>query len=173
MFISKRELLYWRTLYDYLLKAAFTRVARPVCSALPFACTETIQALWRRRETGEWLWQDTFASPNKAIPIDPATRPPAPDEAAMQEFEKAAESFLQSMQLPRNCIILTAVPNNVLTDEPIAERIGKRFNLPVVVPHLDALATLDESHLNTASAERWSEAFLREATPALARCLVK
>lgn len=173
LFASKREKRYWRTLHNYLLKAAFTRIARPVCSALPFACTNTIQALWRRRDTGEWLWRDTFAAPNKAIPIDAATRPPAPDEAAMREFEKAAESFLRTLQLPRHCIILTAVPNNVLSDEPIAERIGRRFQLPVIVPHLDALSTLDDSHLNSASAERWSEAFLREATPTINRCLRK
>ncbi|MGY3503151.1 hypothetical protein [Bradyrhizobium sp. USDA 4471] len=60
-----------------------------------------------------------------------------------------------------------------MTDEPIADRIGKQFQLPVIVPHLDHLATLDESHLNAASAERWSEAFLRDATPAFDRCLRK
>ncbi|MCK1677152.1 hypothetical protein [Bradyrhizobium sp. 150] len=173
MFISKRNSLYWRTLYGYLLKAAFTRVVRPICGTLPFACSQKLQTLWRRRETGAWLWQGTFAELNKTIPIDPATRPPAPDEATMREFEKAADSLLRTLRLPRHCIILTAVPNSILTDEPIADRVGKRFQVPVIVPHLEGLATLDESHLNAASAERWSVAFLHEATPILDRCLRK
>ncbi|MGY3234724.1 hypothetical protein ACVMAJ_001614 [Bradyrhizobium sp. USDA 4448] len=173
MFGSKRKSLYWTTLYAYLLKATFTRVVRPICATLAFACTQKLQTLWRRRDTGDWLWQGTFAELNKSIPIDPATRPPAPDEAALLEFEKAADIFLRGLRLPRHCIILTAVPNSILTDEPIADRIGKQFQLPVIVPHLDHLATLDESHLNAASAERWSEAFLRDATPAFDRCLRK
>ncbi|WP_368507579.1 hypothetical protein [Bradyrhizobium lupini] len=173
MFIAKQNSLYWRTLYGYLLKAAFTRIVRPICETFPFACSQKLQTLWRRRETGDWLWQGTFAELNRSIPIDPATRPPTPDEETMRGFEKAADSFLRTLRIRRQCIILTAVPNSVLTDEPIADRLGERFQLPVIVPHLDALATLDESHLNAESAERWSEAFLRAAAPMLDRCLRK
>jgi hypothetical protein len=163
--------LLWRMFYNYLLKAVFTRIARPVCAGLPFICAQKLQTLWRKRETGEWLWQDTFEQRDKAIPIDPARRPPSPDEAAMRGFEKAASVLIGTLRLSRDCIILTAIPNSVSTSEPIAERIGKGFQLPVVVPHVDNLATIDDSHLNGPSAERWSGAFLREAAPALDRCL--
>lgn len=173
MFRPKREKLFWKTFYSYLLKGGFTRIARPICASLPLVCSEQLQTLWRKRETGEWMWRDTFAEANKSIPIKPASRAPAPDEAAMRDYEKAAQLFLDTLRLPSNCIILTAIPNSVTTDEPIAVRIGVRFQLPVIVPRVDNLATIDDSHLNGPSAERWSDAFLRDAAPLLDRCLAK
>ena len=41
----------------------------------------------------------------------------------------------------------------------------------VVLPELDGLATFDRSHLNEASAERWSAAVLGKIGPVLDRCI--
>ncbi|WP_213770074.1 hypothetical protein [Bradyrhizobium sp. dw_78] len=173
MFRPRTELLFWTTFYGYLLKGGFTRIVRPICSQLPFVCSETLQTLWRKRETGEWMWRDTFAEANRSLPINPAARSPAPDESAMQDYEKAAQLFIGSLGLPRHCIILTAIPNSLTTDEPIADRLGARLQLPVIIPHVNDLATIDNSHLNGPSADRWSDAFLRESAPALDRCLAE
>jgi hypothetical protein len=161
---------YWKTFYNYLLKSGFSRIARPLCIQAPSLCTQTAPSLWRRRKTGEWVWRDTFPM-NSPLPIQPWKRAPAPDEAAMQGFEKQAEIFLGTLQMPHQCIILTAVPNSLVTDEPIASRVGKRFQLPVIVPHLTGLTTIDWNHLDGPSAERWSQAFLEGASAVLDRCL--
>jgi hypothetical protein len=171
MFRPKTEKLFWKTFYGYLLKSAFTHVARPICATASFLCAQDLQTLWRRRETGEWMWQGTFANPNKFNPINADTQPPAPSDADMTQIEKAANTFLASTDVPRKCIIITAVPNSVSLDEPVARRVGKRFDLPVVIPVVDDLGTIDGSHLNAVSAERWSEAFLRDAAPAIEGCL--
>jgi hypothetical protein len=173
MFRPKTEALFWKTFYGYLLKSGFSHVVRPLCATAPFLCAQELQTLWRRRETGEWAWQETFQNANKSIPIDPARRPPSPGEADMLEIEKATELFLASVDVPRACIFLTAAPNNVSTDRPVAERLGNKFRLPVIIPDLDGLGTIDDSHLNDPSAERWSKAFLEIVTPAIDRCLAQ
>jgi hypothetical protein len=71
----------------------------------------------------------------------------------------------------RECVIITAIPNSVSTDEPIANRVGTKFNFPLIIPHLDDLGTIDDSHLNRDSAERWSRAFMNDAAPTLDRCI--
>lgn len=164
---------YWAALYNNLLKAGFSRVARSLCGYLTGACPQTLRTLWRRPETGEWVWLGTFAMKDESIPVDPAKAQPPPDEPAMENILQAATAFVADLRLPSRCVILTAIPNNVAIDEPIANRVGERLQLPVIVPHLDHLATIDNDHLDGPSAERWSGAFFRDAIPALDRCLAK
>jgi hypothetical protein len=168
---SKTAPIFWQTLYQYLLKFTFSRIARPLCRTAPFLCSQTRQTLWRERKTGEWKWQETFADQNKFKPIDPTLRSPAPAEADMLTIEKSAAAFLATLGTRPECVILTAIPNSVSTDLPIANRIGEKFSLPVIIPHVDNLGTIDDSHLNGPSAERWSSAFLHDAAPTLDRCL--
>lgn len=171
---SQTETLYWKTYYNYLLKATFSRIARPLCMQLPFVCAQKVQSLWRRRQTGDWDWQDSFVEKNYShLPITPSMQEPAPNVQAMQAIESAAGMFLETMHLPRNCIILTAIPTSRLAAEPVAEQVGGRFHLPVIVPHLDNLSTIDYDHLDASSAERWAGTFLHMATPTLASCLAK
>jgi hypothetical protein len=170
----KLELLYWKSLYNYSLKAVFSRIARPLCIHLPSLCTQNLASIWRNRETGEWDWQDTLLPKNfNSFAIQPSMRAPAPDEPAMQNIEKAAEKFFEALHLPSRCIILTAIPTSRVTDEPVADGVGKRFGFPVIVPHLDNLLTIDYDHLNEPSAERWSSVFLHDASPLLDRCMAE
>jgi hypothetical protein len=171
MLRPKTESLFWKTFYGYLLKDGYAHLARPLCETAPFLCGQTLQTLWRRRETGEWLWQETFANKNTFKPITPSSRAPAPDESDMLKIESAAETFFGTLALRHECIILTVIPNSVSTDEPIANRVGRKFGLPVILPRVDNLGTIDDSHLNGDSAERWSSAFLIDAAPTFERCL--
>lgn len=171
MLRPKTDIMFWKTFYNYLLKGAFANIERPLCAIAPFLCAQTVRTIWRRRQTGEWLWHDTFADPNKFQPINPALRSPTPDEADMQTIEKAAEKFIGALGLPRQCIVITAIPNSVSTDEPVASRVATKLGVPLVIPHLEDLGTIDDSHLNRDSAERWSRAFLTDAGPILDRCV--
>jgi hypothetical protein len=48
----------------------------------------------------------------------------------------------------------------------IAEKLGH----DLLAPGVEDLSTYDGSHLDEASAERWSAAFLREAGPRIQSC---
>jgi hypothetical protein len=73
--------------------------------------------------------------------------------------------------VPRRCVILTGVPNSEIDSEKLAEIIGLDLQLNVVVPQLDNLQTIDTSHLNAESGERWATAFLRNAAGLITACL--
>ena len=52
-----------------------------------------------------------------------------------------------------------------------ARAIANTLGRPLIAPELADLQTFDESHLDSPSAERWSSAFLAEATPRIRQCL--
>jgi hypothetical protein len=49
--------------------------------------------------------------------------------------------------------------------------IAAKLGHDLLAPQIDGLLTFDGSHLDEASAERWSAAFLREAGPRIRRCV--
>jgi hypothetical protein len=171
LFKEKTDIDFWKAFYEYLLKAAFSHLVRPLCNSVSFVCAQDKLTLWRRSNAGEWLWKQTFDDQKRSKPIDAALRPPLPAENIMKLIENSAGNFLQDIHVSPGCTILTAIPNNDAADRPIAERIGGRYGLPIITPTLDGLSTIDGSHLNEISAERWSEAFLNEAAPILDRCI--
>jgi hypothetical protein len=57
------------------------------------------------------------------------------------------------------------------TDIEKARAVAKGLGLSFVAPELNGLQTFDESHLDSASAERWSRAFYAQAGPQIRKCL--
>lgn len=168
----KTEAKFWKTRYSYILKQTFGRLVRPACNSLgPTLCQQKVPSIWRRFDTGDWEWRETLvvAHPS-AFPIKTVGRNQPPDEAALQQMEKAAAILIDRLDLPPRCIILTAIPNDFETNEPIVARVSGRYNLPVIIPQLHGLTTIDHNHLDSRSAEQWSEAFLKLAAPLLAAC---
>jgi len=51
-----------------------------------------------------------------------------------------------------------------------AQEIAKALGLPLIAPQVDGLMTFDGSHLEPASAARWSAAFLEAAGPVIQDC---
>jgi hypothetical protein len=82
-----------------------------------------------------------------------------------------AEAFLANVPVRRSCVILTGVPNPQVDSEGMAAAIGRAVGLPVIAPHVAGLNTVDISHLNGPSGERWSAAFLAAAAPTIDACL--
>jgi len=57
--------------------------------------------------------------------------------------------------------------SSIETAGAVADALG----LNLVAPELEGLQTFDGSHLDPASAERWSKAFLDAAGPQIRKCL--
>lgn len=86
------------------------------------------------------------------------------------EYEGRARDFLATIPADPQCIVLTNVPNSDMS-LGTARALAERLSLSFVAPELEGLATFDGSHLDPASAARWSAAFMEELAPRAAQCL--
>lgn len=136
-----------------------------------FFCRGEAETLFRSRETGFWLTD--YYRPDLSIPV-------TFNDSLSVRFEDSQfltldmrlallESFIEKTGLPRECVILTVTPH---TGTPLnfVKALSARANLAAYFPDVPDLRTIDESHLNKASAERWSAAFLSLAEADLRKC---
>ena len=129
-----------------------------------FLCRGSAETLYRDRSNGHWLTD--YYRPNQRIPVSES-------DALLDTVDEsvhAAELFINGLGLNRECVILTLTPR---TDTPtaFAEELSQRLELPLITPALSGLLTIDHSHLDKDSAERWSTAFLAEFEQHLNRCV--
>jgi len=144
-------------------KQVWQRVHRAICEPLPTVCGEEY-VIFRSRATGAWLV--TGGLHEKA----PVTYEHHVDRAMLNAYTAAAEVFLSRLSIPRECVLLTLVPNGN-TEIGTAKAIAAALGLELVAPELDDLSTFDGLHLDRSSAERWSTAFIQVAGPQIRRCV--
>jgi hypothetical protein len=80
-----------------------------------------------------------------------------------------AKEFIGRLKVERQCVVLTIVPNKD-TRRAEAQTIANALGVSFIAPRVEGLTTFDGSHLDVASAARWSAAFLDAAGPVLQRC---
>jgi hypothetical protein len=149
----------------YREKRRWQRVQQPLCTAVPKLCGNRI-AFFRDRDNGHWQARGFAAEKPGVVADAPAADQ---DQDQWQADAAIARDFLSTLPVDRSCIVLTLVPSPT-TRRAEAEAIADAVGLPLVAPRLDGLSTFDDTHLNTASAERWSAAFLEAAAPSIERC---
>lgn len=136
---------------------------RLLCGAVSVLCGKEF-AWYRSEDTGAYLIE-------AAGLIGGATTEDLNiDEAEVQREAALARPFLTSLGVSRSCIVFTLAPYKeapVATQKAVAAALGISF----VAPHLDGLHTIDGSHLDVPSAERWSAEFFRLAGPSMKACL--
>jgi hypothetical protein len=142
---------------------------RPICGTFPMLLLCGRQsAIMRSRETGAYYripYQN--ALPQNAVSYDSWV-----DDAMVSDSAALAIDFLRRFANGK-CVILTNVPYPE-TKNGNAEAIAAGAGLPLVVPpEMDGLYTFDGFHLDWASADRWSRAFLEAAGPQIRSCLEK
>jgi hypothetical protein len=136
---------------------------KTLCTRLSGLCGDGF-AYFRSRVTGGWVRGTDVLN---EVPVSDSD---AIDEASVAQQEEAALQFVSRLPVHRDCIILTMVPT-VGTKYAAAAAIAARLQLPFIAPQISGLGTFDGTHLDTASAQRWSEAFFQVAGPHLQQCL--
>ena len=70
------------------------------------------------------------------------------------------------------CVVFTSTPNADEAWEPLTRYLGEKLGVQVALVDGEALQlqTLDQSHLNKPSAERFSAAVLAQIAPTVDRC---
>lgn len=147
-----REKRFWQGVHDSL------------CSALPALCGRRF-AVYRSRVDGAWRIAGSAPAEGKAV-----TDGPPADVEGWPHYAQLAQAFLATLPVDRKCVVLTIVPS-VDTKRAEAEAIARVLGLELIAPRVDGLTTFDGSHLDAASATRWSAAFFEAAGPRLRACL--
>jgi len=132
-------------------------VARRLCG--------TTATLYRSRRDGRWI-------SNGAWPFKDTLPAPTfnPDSAEVARYAGNAARFVKAFPIDRRCIVITHVPDG-MTPDSVARTIAERIGATFIAPKFSGLGSPDGSHLDSASAERWSAAFLELLEPVLRRCL--
>ena len=125
-------------------------------------------AVFRSRQTGMWYMPQTSKFKGRERPVSYDQQI---DEREIDDAIAIGRIFLSELPVKTECVILTVVPT-VGTKLSVANAIASGLGKMLVVPeHLDGLQTFDGTHLDHASAERWSEAFFKTAGPQIQKCL--
>lgn len=129
--------------------------SRPDSRWSRWACQGNAETLYRSRSNGHWLTD--YYRKNYRHPVTHTDALMDTLDAA----EQAANDFISSFNVRRECIVLTLTPRTG-TPSNFANALSARLGLPIIEPALDAMVTIDHSHLDKDSALRWSTAFLDE-----------
>jgi hypothetical protein len=150
-----------RTRYEQ--KRKWQRIHKAVCTTYEDICGHEI-AIFRSRSAGAWLMTGgPFTS-------EPVSYDDDIDQNRLASYTALGKEFLSSLSADRACTILTIVPT-VKTGVGTAKAIAVALGLRLVAPRPAGLITFDHYHLDPASAQRWSTAFLEEAGPQIRKCL--
>lgn len=150
-----------RSLYEE--KRLWQRVHAFICEPLSVLCGHQL-AFYRSRETGAYT---RFGGGVHAVTV---TYEPVIDRDVVRSDTANAIDFLSHLPVKRDCVILTNTPT-AGTKIANVKAIAKALGMELVAPDLPGLRTFDGSHLDEASAARWSAAFFQAAGPRILSCL--
>lgn len=129
-----------------------------------WVCRGNAETLFRSKKNGHWLTD--YYRENQQHPVTESEDLLDTVDAATV----AANEFIESLDIRRECVILTLTPRTG-TPTAFAKKLGSNLQLPLVVPELDNLVTIDHSHLDKQSAQRWSTVFTEQFDQYAKRCL--
>ena len=148
----------------YREKSLWQPLHRTVCTRYPKVCGSKL-AFYRARQNGHW-WHRS-GDPDE--PSATADAPPSRQEN-WAHYAVLAEQFVATLPVSHSCVLLTIVPSPA-TKTAEARAIAEALGLKLVSPQLQGLHTFDSTHLDEASAERWSRAFFEIAGNQIRQCL--
>ncbi len=136
---------------------------RLICDELPKICGDN-ESFFRSVSTGYYLRQG--GDPGAYT----VSEDPKIDSASFAYSVGAAEQLMRALPVDRSCVLFTIVPTNA-TKRAQAETLAQKLDVQFISPQMPGLTTFDHSHLDAASAARWSAAFFDQAEPQVRRCL--
>jgi len=141
---------------------------RALCTRITALCRHEF-AYYRRRTDGAWIVAGSGDFKSR-----PAVYSDSVDHRVLDGEIALGREFVSQLPVSRDCILLTLPAKGTLgpgTSVGTAKAIAAALGLKFIAPQPDGLTTFDGSHLDRASAERWSSAFIGIAGPSIEKCL--
>jgi len=145
------------------------------CARWKWICGRNF-SYFRSREDGHWIFpeqSDRFLIGKAGIPNDTTRFPTSERIDELRErypdYLNTAREFVQKLEMPPECIVITAVPSNS-PKASLAKYLAESLGVTLIDPELKDISTFDKSHLTPESSLRWTQAFLRDLEPILRRC---
>lgn len=157
-------------LRKYEDKRRWQRAHDTACGAVGALCGDEL-AFFRRPGDGHWRVGGHAQGGVAFVPADVSDGPPG-DTGRWDAFAAIADRFVRALPVDRRCVTLTLVPY-AGTRRAEAEAIARALGTDLVTPAVSDLRTFDGSHLDEASAERWSAAFFEMAGPRIEPCTAR
>jgi hypothetical protein len=151
----------------YGTKRLWQSVHEPICKMAPAICGHNY-AIFRSRESGSFSMSRGSFSPS----VKPVSYDQDISEDVVSSHAAAATHFLSELPVQGDCVILTTIPT-AGTKIGNAKAIAAALHKALVTPEIPGLQTFDGSHLDQASAERWSQVFFQTAGSEIRSCLEK
>jgi hypothetical protein len=154
----------------YKRKRLWQVAHRQICSNFPGLCGSK-ESFYRSIQTGAYT---RVGGDTRTTPISYVS---SVDEKGLADYVRRGTEFFSSVTIDRRCVLLTMVPADPATGAAYSisagtgKVIANALGLSLIAPELPGLTTFDGSHLDRPSAERWSQAFLEEASPRIRDCL--
>lgn len=154
----------------YKRKRLWQIAHRQICSELPGICGSK-ESFYRSIETGAYT-RVGGETRSTSVAYDSNV-----DGKMVADYTRRGTEFFSSLPIDRRCVLLTMVPADPTVGTAYSTKFGtakviaNALGLSLIAPELTGLSTFDGSHLDRPSAERWSQAFLQEASPRIRDCL--
>jgi hypothetical protein len=152
----------------YREKGAWQLAHRALCSRIAALCRHEF-AYYRRRTDGAWIVAGEGDFKSRPVAYSDSV-----DHRVLDSEVAVGRKFMSQLPVSRDCILLTLPAKGTLgpgTSVGTAKAIAAALGLPLIAPQPDGLTTFDGSHVDRASAERWSSDFLAAAGPSIEKCL--
>jgi hypothetical protein len=151
----------------YREKSYWQLTHRALCTRIAALCRHEF-AYYRRRSDGAWIVTGGEFKTQPVVYSDTVEHRGLDAEVAL------GRAFISQLPVSRDCVLLTLPPRGSLgsgTSIGTAKAIAAALGLSLIAPQPEGLTTFDGSHLDRASAERWSSAFIGAAASSIEKCL--
>ena len=149
----------------YEEKRNWQRIHQSMCTTFKSLCGHD-EVIFRSRSNGTWLLTDN------QFPGAPVSYVDTIDQNKVASYTALGKDFLTGLTADPACTILTIIPT-VKTSIGTAQAVASSLGWKLVAPRVEGLITFDHAHLDPESAQRWSAAFLNEASQQIRTCLSK
>lgn len=131
-------------------------------------CGGDMETLFRKYENGHW--DVRYFRKNQHIPVKIDNN--QSNRVSVAKAADIAERFFDSFGVDKECVILTVTPR-AQTALAFGESLAAELGVAGIFPLPENLMTVDASHLDPPSADRWSALLMQEAAPILEACGLK
>lgn len=152
----------------YREKSSWQLAHRMLCTRVAALCRHEF-AYYRRRTDGAWI-----VAGNGDFRSQPVAYSDSVDHRVLDSEIALGREFVSQLPVSRDCILLTLPAKGTLgpgTSVGTAKAIAAALGLTLIAPQPEGLTTFDGSHVDRASAELWSSAFIGAAAPSIEKCL--